>query len=58
MAVVSDVDREQVATARLAALENDGGVQEAFGADSDDEFQLEDSDQGRFWDHVTGAEIS
>ena len=46
MAVVSDVDREQVTTARLAALENDGGMQENFGADSDEEFQLEDSDQG------------
>lgn len=46
MAVVSDADREQVASARLAALETDGGAQDTFGADSDEEYQLEASDQG------------
>ena len=46
MALVSDLDREQVTSARLAALETDGGLQDNFGADSDAEFQLEDSDQG------------
>ena len=46
MAIVSDVDREQVASARLAALETDGGLPDNFGADSDAEFQLEDSEPG------------
>ncbi|KAK9804141.1 hypothetical protein WJX73_004328 [Symbiochloris irregularis] len=45
MAVVSETDREQVTNARLAALETDGGLQDNFGADSDAEFELQDSDQ-------------
>lgn len=45
VATVSVADKEQVATARLAALEGDGRIQETFGQDSDDEFQVQASDQ-------------
>ncbi len=46
MSVVSEEDKRQAVQARLDALENDD-VEEAFNAaGSDDEFQLEDSDEG------------
>ena len=48
LGVVTDKDQRQAATARLEALEDDDNVLEEPGAGSDDEFVLEDSDEGRW----------
>jgi hypothetical protein len=45
IAVVSAAERENVTNARLEALENDDAAGEGVG-DSDEEFQLEESDEG------------
>ena len=43
---VSAAERENVTSARLEALENDDGAGEGVVGDSDDEFLLEESDEG------------
>ena len=45
IAAVTDADRRNAATARLEALETDHDTAPTF-QDSDDEFVLEDSDEG------------
>ena len=44
---VSAAERENVTSARLEALENDDGAGEGVVGDSDDEFLLEESAEGR-----------
>ena len=46
IASVTDADRRNAANARLEALETDHDAAPAF-QDSDEEFVLEDSDEGR-----------
>ena len=46
IAVVSAAERENFTNARLEALENDDAAGEGVVGDSDEEFQLEESDEG------------
>ncbi|KAK9862394.1 hypothetical protein WJX84_009268 [Apatococcus fuscideae] len=46
VAVVGKAERQQAATARLDRLEDDQDAAEILGQQSDDEFRLEDSDEG------------
>lgn len=53
MSVVSEEDKRQAVQARLDALENDYAEEAYNVAGSDDEFQLEESDEG---EHSTAAQ--
>ncbi len=46
IAIVTAAERENVTNARLEALENDDAAGEGVVGDSDEEFQLEESDEG------------
>ena len=46
MSTVTEADKKLAVSDRLEALENDDNAGETLAAGSDDEFQLEDSEDG------------